>query len=101
MSEAVAYKVLTTAEHGEWARSGVFAGSAADRADGFVHLSTATQLAGTLARHFAGLTDLVVAEIELAPLGDAVRWEAGRDGALFPHVYGTLPYTCVRAARPA
>ncbi len=99
-SETVAYKVLTTAEHADWARSGLFTGSAADLADGFVHLSAAPTLAGTLDRHFAGQHGLVVAAVDLASLGDAVRWEAARGGALFPHVYAAVPYEAVIAAAP-
>jgi uncharacterized protein (DUF952 family) len=100
VSDAVAYKVLTVGELEAWARSGAFGGSAADLRDGFVHLSTAGQLAGTLERHFAGVAGLVVAAVALDRLGAAVRWEAARGGALFPHVYGAVPYEAVVTVRP-
>ena len=98
--DAVAYKVLTAAEHAELAAGGVFGGSAVDRADGFIHLSTASQLAGTLDRHFAGHEGLVVLAVDLAALGPAVRWEASRGGALFPHIHAALPIEAVLAAAP-
>jgi uncharacterized protein (DUF952 family) len=85
----LAYKVLTEAELAEL-RQGGFAGSSADRADGFIHLSTAEQLAGTVDRHFAGRDGLWIAAVDLAALGDAVRWEESRGGALFPHLYAPL-----------
>ena len=92
---ATAFKILTA---GEWARfqaDGRFEGSPADRADGFIHLSAADQVEGTLARHFAGQTGLVLAEMDLGALGEKVRWEESRGGALFPHVYGVLPLSAV------
>jgi uncharacterized protein (DUF952 family) len=73
----------------------VFAGSAVDRADGFIHLSAREQVEETARRHFAGQTGLVLVEIDPDQLAGAVRWEPSRGGALFHHVHGDLP---VRAA---
>jgi uncharacterized protein (DUF952 family) len=95
---SVAFKVVTAVEHAAWASQGSFAGSAADAADGFIHLSTPAQLPGTLLRHFAGQADLVAVAVELDGL--PVRWEPARGGELFPHVYGALPYGCVREVTP-
>jgi uncharacterized protein (DUF952 family) len=81
-------------------REQTFLGSAVDVADGFIHLSTAGQLAVTVDRHFQGQTDLVVAAVDLSCLGDAVRWEKSRGGALFPHIFGVLPMAAVLAAGP-
>lgn len=93
MSEApkLAYKVLTGQQFAQWQADGSFAGAPVDLADGYIHLSAADQLEATLDKHFAGQDGLVVAAIDLALLGDAVRWEPSRGGALFPHVYGALP----------
>ena len=87
----IACKVLTREEFTQWQTDGTFAGSPADRADGFIHLSTVDQLSETLLKHFIGQPGLVIATIDLALLGDDVRWEPSRGGALFPHVYGELP----------
>ena len=65
-------------------------------ADGYIHLSTSGQLDETLAKHFAGQENLVVAEIDLDALGETVRWETSRGGQLFPHIYGVLPMGAVR-----
>jgi uncharacterized protein (DUF952 family) len=100
MSDPIAYKVMTTAEFAAMRAAGRFDGSAADRADGFIHLSTAAQLAGTLDRHFAGQTELMVLAVDLARLGDTVRWEPSRGGQLFPHIHGALPMDAVTAAGP-
>ena len=91
----VAYKVLTREEFTRWQADGTFAGSPADRADGFIHLSALDQLSETLQKHFIGQPGLVIVTIDLAVLGDAVRWGPSRGGALFPHVYGELPLAAI------
>lgn len=71
-------------------RAGVYRGSADDSRDGFIHFSTPDQLSGTLARHFARQDDLLLIAVDADVLGDALRFEASRGGALFPHLYGDL-----------
>jgi uncharacterized protein (DUF952 family) len=95
MTSKEIYKVLRNAEWVEAQASGVFAGSPDDIRDGFIHFSTAEQLKGTLERHFAGEENLVVLEVEAQALGEALRWEPSRGGALFPHLYGGLPIAAV------
>jgi len=75
--------------------SGAFDGSPADERDGFIHLSTAAQVRETAARHFAGQSDLVLVAVAAEGLGDALRWEPSRGGALFPHLYAPLPLGAV------
>ena len=96
---ATAFKVFTASQWAQFQAAGTFAGAPVDIADGFIHLSTASQLQQTLDKHFAGQRDLVVAEIDLVLLGTAVRWEMARGGALFPHVYGPLPIAAVISAK--
>ena len=100
MPDQVAYKILTAEQWAQWQASGTFAGAPVDLADGYVHLSTADQVTETVDKHFAGQVDLVVVRVDLAALGQAVRWEPSRGGALFPHVYGTLPLAVAIAALP-
>ena len=89
MTDRFAYKVLTA---GEWAalNAGAFQGAPIDIADGFIHLSTASQLTETVDRHFSGQQGLIIAAIDLVALSDTVRWESSRHGQLFPHVYAPL-----------
>ncbi len=72
------------------AREGIFTGSAADLADGFIHLSARDQVAATAARHFSGRADLLLVAIPAAVLAPSLRWEVSRQGALFPHLYADL-----------
>jgi uncharacterized protein (DUF952 family) len=94
-----AYKILTAGQWAAWQDRGEFTGAPVDIEDGYIHLSTAEQVPETAAKHFAGLSDLVLAEVDLDPLGDLVRWEPSRGGQLFPHVYGVIPLTAVVEAR--
>ena len=96
MQTIAAFKILTADQWAAFERDGIFTGAPVDLADGYIHLSTAGQLEETLAKHFAGQTNLVVAEIDLDALGETVRWEVSRGHQLFPHIYGVLPMRAVR-----
>jgi len=87
---ALIYKICSATEWREAEAAGVYRGSAVDRRDGFIHFSTAKQAAETAAKHFAGQHDLVVVAVEVEKLGDCLKWELSRGGALFPHLYGGL-----------
>ena len=95
MSAATAFKIFTADQWAQFVSDGVFHGAPVDLADGYIHLSAADQVQGTLDKHFAGQAGLVIAEVDLTALGDAVKWEASRGGALFPHLYGLLPMAAV------
>jgi uncharacterized protein (DUF952 family) len=95
MMPATAFKIFTTDEWAQFKTEGRFDGAPVDIADGYIHLSTADQFQETLDKHFAGQIGLVIAEIDLTQLGDAIRWEVSRGGALFPHVYGSLKMSAV------
>lgn len=99
MPDRFAYKILT-ADQKRALDEDRFQGAPIDIADGYIHLSTADQLQGTLDAHFAGQRELFLARIDLDAAGDAVRWELSRGGALFPHLYGRLARALVRALTP-
>lgn len=79
---------------------GEFRGSPDDHRDGFVHFSTAAQVAETAAKYFAGATGLILVAVDAAALGPLLKWERSRGGALFPHLYAPLALAAVRWARP-
>jgi uncharacterized protein (DUF952 family) len=81
--------------------AGRFDGAPVDLADGYIHFSTATQVAETAARHFKGQDDLVLVAIDPGALDPAaLRWEPSRGGHLFPHLYGSLPLAAVAWVKP-
>lgn len=93
------FKVVPRAE---WEAAGEdYRGSAHDQADGFLHFSTAAQLATTLRLYYAGRDDLVLLAVETDRLGAALKWEhAPSRGEDFPHLYGVLPCDAMKWARP-
>lgn len=90
------YRALSRPEWASAEAAGIYRGHEHDLRDGFLHLSTAAQLAETLARHYAGRADLVLLEVDPASLGDALKWEPSRGGDLFPHLYAGLTPAMVR-----
>jgi uncharacterized protein (DUF952 family) len=89
------YKILSAPAFAEAKRAGRFLGSSDDLRDGFIHLSAAEQLAGTLAKHFAGQDALVLLALNAERLGVDLKWEPSRDGELFPHLYAPLDLAAV------
>jgi uncharacterized protein (DUF952 family) len=86
------FKIMTAAQWAQAVDDGAFIDSSDDARDGFIHLSTAEQVSGTLERHFRGQADLVLVAFAASDLdATALRWEPSRGGALFPHLYGPLP----------
>src|SRR5437660_6237869 len=84
------YKICPASAWREAERQSVYRGSADDIRDGFIHFSTASQVAETARKHFFGQTGLFLIEVDADALGDALRWEPSRNGELFPHLYGEL-----------
>lgn len=118
------YKIMTAGEWEAVRAEGVYRGSAQDQRDGFIHLSTAAQMAETARKHFSGVPDLVVLAIDIevleklhTPSGEGatvspeeerrdeevspLRWEPSRGGDLFPHLYALLPSAAVQNVTPA
>ncbi|MEQ1730781.1 MAG: DUF952 domain-containing protein [Vicinamibacterales bacterium] len=94
----VIFKIVTATLWRHAEQHGSFVGSAVDARDGFIHFSTAEQLAATAQKHFAGQQDLLLLTIDADQL--ELRWEPARGGQLFPHLYGELPLTAVQSVEP-
>lgn len=94
------YKIFRQDEWEAFQAAGETLGAPVDLADGFVHFSTAAQAAETAAKHFAGEENLFLLALEADALGDALKWETSRGGALFPHLYRELHMTDVLWSRP-
>jgi uncharacterized protein (DUF952 family) len=94
------YKIVPAAVWREAEVAGVFRGAPVDLADGFIHFSTAEQVAETAAKHFAGQSDLLLVRVDTERLGEKLKWEVSRGGALFPHLYAELSLRDVAATDP-
>ncbi len=84
------YKISPASAWREAERQGIYTGSADDLRDGFIHFSTAAQVAGTAEKFFRGQSGLFLIAIDADALGDDLRWEPSRGGDLFPHLYSDL-----------
>ena len=96
---ALLYRIVPEPEWLAAKTEGVYRGSSHDVRDGFIHLSAAHQVRGTLAAHYPGRTDLVLLTIDADAIvseSGKLVWEPSRAGELFPHLYGVLPVTAVQ-----
>jgi uncharacterized protein (DUF952 family) len=91
------YKISPASAWREAERQGVYRGSDDDLRDGFIHFSTASQVAETARKHFFGQTGLLLIAVNADSLGDRLRWERSRNDELFPHLYGELDLGAVTA----
>jgi uncharacterized protein (DUF952 family) len=89
------YKICPASAWREAERQGVFRGSPDDIRDGFIHFSTASQVAETARKHFSGQTGLLLIAVDADALGNALRWERSRNDEFFPHLYGALDLAAV------
>ncbi|MFO1101635.1 MAG: DUF952 domain-containing protein [Methylocystis sp.] len=94
------YKLVSRADWKAAEASGVFKGAEIDLADGFIHFSAAEQVEETAAKYFAGRTDLLLVAVDAVTLGEALKWEASRGDALFPHLYAPLALENVARVDP-
>ena len=94
------YKICPSAALQEARGRGRFEGSADDARHGFIHLSAGRQVAGTLAKYFAGQPDLVLLAVDPERLGERLRWEPSQGAELFPHLYGPLYLDYIISVEP-
>ena len=87
---AIIYKIFRADEYAAFAAAGHTKGAPIDLEDGYIHFSTADQVEVTASKYFQGENGLKLLGVEAEGLGDALRWEPSRGGALFPHLYRDL-----------
>ena len=97
---AIIFKIIEAAAHQAANLSGHFVGAEIDLKDGYIHFSTAAQVAENSNRHFAGRSNLMLWAIEADGLGTALKWEVSRSGQLFPHLYAPLLMSQVIWSKP-
>jgi uncharacterized protein (DUF952 family) len=94
----VIYKICPAEIWKKAVRAGVFKGAGIDLTDGYIHFSTADQVASTAHLHFNGVEGLVLVLIGTEGLN--VVWEESRGGQLFPHLYEDLDMRFVQTVTP-
>lgn len=96
----IIYKIVPQSLWKEAEKSGVFEGAPIDLSDGYIHFSTAEQVAETAALHFAGQHDLLLIAVDGSRFGDELNFETSRGGKLFPHLYANLPVKSALWVKP-
>ena len=94
------FKICSTSEWKSACAIGAFKGSADDLRDGYIHLSTAEQASETARKYFSNRRDLLLIAFDAAALGERLRWEPSRGGALFPHLFADLPTAQALGVQP-
>lgn len=94
------YRLASAAEWRLANETGVVPLREIDERDGYVHLSTRSQVLGTARLHFAGENDLLALEIPLSCLSPVKFELAPSRGEAFPHLYGELRREHVTSAIP-
>ena len=90
-------KVLTTEQWDAFKAEKKFTGSKDDLRDGFIHMSFAHQLFGTLERYYKNQNEVIllkVAPVNLIPY----KIEKSRGGDYFPHYYDALTLGDIKGA---
>ena len=94
------YKISPAAVWLKACETGVFEGSLDDARDGYIHLSSASQVRSTLNKYYRGQSGLLLIAFEKNSLAPNLHWEVSRNGDLFPHYYGALPTNLAIAQMP-
>lgn len=90
------HHLATPDQWAQYQRDGAIAPASLET-EGFVHCSWGRQVPGTVAKHFAGVGDLMALVLDPAKLGDVslVEEDSYGSGQAFPHVYGPIPLEAV------
>ena len=94
------YKIVPRTDWERAEIAGIFTGAEIDITDGYIHFSTAEQVAETAAKHFVGQEDLLLVAVGTQAIDANLKWEISRGNALFPHLYAVLPMNAVAWAKP-
>jgi len=75
-----------------WSRFGPGEGYAPETFDqeGFIHLSTESQVPGVIERYYRGVPRLLKLHVDETKLTSELKFEPSTAGELFPHLYGPL-----------
>ncbi len=79
---------------------GFYHGTPMDKADGYMHFSTAETVVESAAKHRKCVEGLVLLCVTAENFGNDIKWEPARGGILFPHLYAPLDVSKVDKAVP-
>ena len=98
------YHIATVADWARAQRDGRYTTSTRGRTlaeEGFIHASSAAQVAAVANAYYRGVPDLIVLVIDPDLVGPEIRYElVPGSGAPYPHIYGPLNADAVVGTRP-
>lgn len=94
------YKIFRASEWTAFDAAGETFGAPIDLEDGYIHISTGTQVAETVSKYFTNDDGLKILALDPETLGEALKWEPSRGGDLFPHLYRVLRMEDVAWTKP-
>ncbi len=94
------YKIFLADEWTAFEAAGETLGAPIDLADGYVHISTGTQVAETVSKYFSKKEGLQILALDPDTLGETLKWEPSRGGELFPHLYRILRMEDIAWVKP-
>lgn len=100
MNDDVIYHMCRAEEWVTALEAGHYDGSSQDKADGFIHFSTRSQVWTSAAKHRRGQPGILLLSVDATALGEALKWEPSRGVQLFPHLYGPLDIDAVIETTP-
>lgn len=89
------YKALTPEQWAAFQTTKIFTGSPVDVADGYIHLSCASELKATLDKWYAQQTEVALLQVKAEAIEVDLKYEVSRGGVEFPHLYADLAMTAV------
>ena len=84
------YKLFSEKEYKNFVEESFFEGSPADNEDGFIHLSTRSQIGATVYKHFNDERNLYISAFNFNSSDPNLKWDLSRNDEYFPHYYGKL-----------
>lgn len=94
------YKIFRADEWAAFEAAGETTGAPIDLEDGYIHISTGSQVAETVFKYFSKAEGLKILALDPDTLGAALTWEPSRGGDLFPHLYRTLKMEDILWCKP-
>ena len=84
------YKLFNEKDYKKFLDESSFGGSASDKEDGFIHLSTRSQIWETVYKHFNNKKNLYIFAFNFNSSDTNLKWDVSRNDEYFPHYYGKL-----------
>lgn len=95
VSPTYVYKIFTLSEWSALESKVTITGNERDISDGYIHLSTASQLKRIVKKYYQTDQNCVLLKIQYSAIVSKLKWEPNSQGEIFPHYYGEINKSAV------